>query len=234
MNAQDLRLDYFKIYDVVEDRTVDYSVALQGQFDKERKIAARLLFLGCFANPVSKNGEPFYNPNAHLTWYQLYQPKLRWHPTRRVLVENQFGKQEIRIGGPLDLFRGRQPALLAPAQKGDEGRFPARLDHFKLYFVVEGKPLDNEIVTLQDQFGSEEVTVTDLVAFGTPVKKEYKGKVSPIHNEEAHLMIYRITPQSPPSVESVAVLDQFDRHHLDLGDSLGLAVPSVKLKWEEL
>jgi hypothetical protein len=47
-------------------------------------------------------------------------------------------------------------------------------------------------------------------------------------------MIYRITPQSQPSVESIAVLDQFDKYHLALGESLGLAVPSVKLKWEEL
>ena len=232
MNAQDLRLDYFKIYNVV-DRRVDYQVTLQGQSDRERK-NAELLFLGCFANPVSKNGEPLYNPNAHLTWYQLYQPKLTRPPTRRVVVENQFGKQKVLIGAPVDLLRRRQQALFAPAQKGDEGKFPVDLDHFKLYWVLKGGPLDNEIVALQDQFGSEEVTVTDPVAFGIPVKKEYKGKVSPIHNEKAHLMIYRITPQSRPPVEAVAVLDQFDRHYLDFGESIGLAVPSVKLEWEEL
>jgi hypothetical protein len=199
MNAQELRLDYFKIYDVTDYR-VEYWVVLKGQFDEEPE-KAELLSLEYFANPVSKGKEPIYNRNAHLTWYALYQP----------------------IPEP----------LLAPAQKRQEGsQFPVELDHFKLYWVLE---LETEPVlkslALQDQFGSEEVRVTYPVAFGVPVQKEYQGKVSPIHNEKAHLMIYSITPRL--FKQTRVIRDQFGRRYLVFLGSVRLAVPSVKLEWEE-
>jgi hypothetical protein len=34
----------------------------------------RLKLLDFFANPVSKNGEPLYDKNAHLAWYRGVQP----------------------------------------------------------------------------------------------------------------------------------------------------------------
>jgi len=222
MNAQELRLDYFNIYDVVDYR-VDYQVALQGQFDEEPK-KAELLSLSNFANPVSKNKEPIYNPHAHLTWYALYQPIPE--PTRIVVVENQFGQQKIVIGMPR--------AFAAPAQKRQKGsQFPEDLDHFKLYWVLEGEPV-SKVVALQDQFGIEEMGETKVswpLALGVPVKKEYRGEVSPIHNEEAHLMIYRITPRSLK--QGRGVRDQFDGRDLTFRLSVLLAAPSVKLRWEE-
>jgi hypothetical protein len=223
MNAQELKLDYFTIYDVVDYR-VEYKVALQGQFDEEPK-EAELLALSNFANPVSKNKEPIYDPNAHLTWYWLYQPIPE--PTRRVGVGNQFGEQEILIGKPT--------ALLAPAQKErEESQFPEGLDHFKLYWVLRGRePVDKD-VALQDQFGIEEMGQTRVmypILFGVPVKKEHRGKVSPIHNEEAHLMFYRIMPWK--CKQSRGVRDQFDGRDLTFLQSVLLAVPSVKLEWGE-
>lgn len=220
MNAQELNLDYFKIYDV-KDYRVEYWVALQGQFDEEPE-KAELLVLSYFANPVSKNRESIYDRNAHLTWYWLYQPIPE--PTRMVVVENQFGQQKIVIGKPA--------ALLAPAQKRQkDSQFPMELDHFKLYWVLERESVDKS-VALQDQFGSEEARVTYPVAFGVPVQKEYEGKVSHIHNDEAHLMIYSITPQSLRQTR--VVRDQFGRHYLIFLRSVGLAAPSVKLEWQEL
>jgi hypothetical protein len=223
MDTQDLKLDYFKIYDV-KDYRLRYRVTLQGQFDKEAE-EAELLFLSYFANPVSKNQEPIYNRNAHLTWYWLYQPIPE--PTRKVAVENQFGRQRILIGKP--------SALLAPAQKRQRGsQFPMDLDHFKLYWVLEGEPV-NQGVELQDQFGDEGAKVLYPILFGVPVNKRYKEKVSPIRNKKAHLVIYRITPR--PLQQAGAVRDQFSgRRYRELSflRSVLLAVPSVKLEWKEV
>lgn len=220
MNAQELKLDHFKIYDVMDNR-VDYQVTLQGQFDEEPE-EAELLVLSHFANPVSKNQEPLYNHNAHLTWYRLYQPMPE--PTRTVVVENQFGQHTLLIGRPF--------ALLAPAQKRERGsQFPVELDHFKLYRVLGGEPLDEQ-VTLQDQFGSQEARVIFPLAFGVPVRKAYLGHISPIHNEKVHLLIYRITSQ--PVREGRPVRDQFGRRYLCFFRSVGLAVPSLKQEWNEI
>jgi hypothetical protein len=226
MNAQELKLDYFTIYDVADYR-VEYKVALQGQFDEEPKEAV-LVALSYFANPVSKNREPIYDPNAHLTWYALYQPEPE--RPRTVVVENQFGQQTIWIGRPW--------ALAVPAQKetgGPEGLspFPEGLDHFKLYWVLEGEPV-NKVVALQDQFDIEEAGETKVsfpFLFGVPVKKEYRGEVSPGYNEEAHLMIYRITPRLWEQARGVR--DQFVARDLTFLQRVLLAVPSVKLEWEE-
>lgn len=220
MNAQDLKLDYFKIYDV-GDYKVDYRVRLQGQFDEEPE-DAELMLLSYVANPVSKNGEPIYNRNAHLTWYWLY-PRIP-EPTRNVVVENQFGQQKIIIG--------KSPALLVPAQKRERGsQFPVDLDHFKLYWVLEGERV-NQGVELKDQFVSEEAKVLYPLLFGVPVRKEYQGDVSPVHNAKAHLLIYRITPRSLQQAR--AVHDQFGTRYLFFLRSVLLAVPSIKPEWEEL
>ncbi|MGK7914493.1 MAG: hypothetical protein AB4038_02965 [Prochloraceae cyanobacterium] len=217
MNAQDLRLDYFKIYDV-RDYRVNYRIDLQGQFDEEAE-KAELFTLTHFATPVSKNQEPIYNRNAHLLWYRLYQPMPE--PSRIVEVENQFGLMKIFIGKPY--------ALLAPASKRGN-QFPVELDHFKLYQVLDGEPV-NQKVALQDQFGSIEAKVLYPLFFGVPVKKTYRENVSPIYNEKAHLIIYRITPRSLQEVSYVR--DQFDKYFLYCFRSLGLAVPSLKLRWNE-
>jgi hypothetical protein len=220
MNAQELKLDYFKIYQVVEQEA-GYRVALQGQFDEELE-DAKLLYLEYFANPVSKNQEPFHDRNAHLAWYRIYQPKP--DPLRRVVVENQFGRQGVIIGKPL--------ALLAPALKREKrSQFPEGLDHYKVYWVLEGEPVGKD-VTLQDQFGREETRIADPIAFGVPARKEHGDKVSRIRNDNAHLMIYRISPRSSPQAK--VVRDQFRLRYLYFLCSVRLAVPSVKLEWEEL
>ena len=72
MTAKELRLDYFQIYDVA-NRPAEGSVLLQGQFD-QTPLKMQLALLDFFANPVSKNGEPIYDKNAHLAWYRGAQP----------------------------------------------------------------------------------------------------------------------------------------------------------------
>lgn len=126
MTAKELKLDYFKIYDM-EDRKVQSKVLLKGQFDR-RPQPMQLALLDCFANPVSINGEPLYDKNAHLAWYRGLRSR---EPIRRVVLQNQFGKIQIWVG--------TGSGLLVPTQKVERGsKFPEALDHYKVYRVVDG------------------------------------------------------------------------------------------------
>ena len=220
MNAQDLRLDYFKIYSI-RDVQVDYKVALKGQFDQEPE-AAELMLLDYFATVVSKNDEPIYDKNANLTWYCLTTPFPE--PQRVVQIENQFGQHEIVIG--------KARGLLAPAPRRSIDLLRTRLDHFKLYEVLNGKALE-QWVAIKDQFGEEKVEIYCPIYFGTPVQKTYNDKNSPIHNEKAHLIIYRITP-TQRLIRPILVRDQFRQSYVQFLWDVGLAIPSLKLKWDEI
>ncbi|HEY3115516.1 MAG TPA: hypothetical protein VGK54_02125 [Chloroflexota bacterium] len=136
MTAKELNLDYFKFYDV-ENREAAADLLLRGQFDR-RPQKTRLRLLDFFANPVSKNGEPLYDKNAHLAWYRGVQPS---EPIRRVLLENQFGKFDIRTG--------TGDGLLVPTQKIERGSaFPGQLDHYKVYRLVDVELAPNKVLKL--------------------------------------------------------------------------------------
>ena len=228
MTAQNLKLDYFKFYLYKPDvpgPNAPYQVSLRGQFDKGEE--CKLVLQAYFANPARKNGEPIYDPNAHLTYYRLAQSKPE--PTRVVVVENQFERQKIRIGQPF--------ALLAPAQKVRMKR-PEYLAHFKLYKVLEFEPMEAMILELGDQFvRSEKVRVKDLLAFGVPVAKKYQGQISGVTNKKAHLMFYRIASITPSQLpQHRGIRDQFSGFTMPYRPvsfvrSYALAVPTIKLEW---
>ena len=218
MTAQDLKLDYFQFYDVANQR-LGQNILVQGQFDEEPE-TIRLTQLNLFANPVSKNGEKLYNRNAHLIWYNVFDPAPE--PTRVVVVENQFGKQKILIG--------RAIGFLSPTQKYELGsKFPKELDHFKVYQVLQGEQIGKQ-VTLKDQFDGNEVIVHYPVAFAVPVRKQHLHGSFGVHNREAHLVLYRITPRTVQ--KPVLTRDQFGRHQLYVYRSILLATPSKKLEWK--
>ena len=216
MQSQDLRLDHFKIYDV-NNIDVDAQVRLQGQFDDEME-PATIRSLIHYCNPVRKNNEPFYDSDAHLAWYSIRPIP---EPMRIVVVNNQFGKDKLILGRPI--------ALLAPSRKqGHE--FSQQLDHYKVYRVLDGEPINRD-VSLTDQFGGDKTTVRYPFAFGVPVRKRHAGQEFPINNERAHLTIYRIKPSSIEVVRRSR--DQFGRHLLCFMQSTALAVPSLKESWQE-
>lgn len=219
MTAEELRLDYFKIYDL-ENREAEGDLLLRGQFDR-RPQKMRLRLLDYFANPVSKNGEALYDKHAHLGWYRGVQPP---EPVRRVVLENQFGKFDIRTGTGY--------GLLVPTQKLERGSvFPEKLDHFKVYRLVDVERVPEATLKLRDQFGSDEVKLRWPLFFAVPVMKRHGNKSYPIHNERAHLLIFSITTRELKKRIKL-------RNQLTPGAparvvrSVMLAAPSIKLEWK--
>ena len=218
MTARELKLDYFRIYDI-DNRDAKGSILTLGQFDQAKK-EGQIRILDMFAVCTMKNREPFYNKFAHLTWYRLFQESTE--PTRRVVVRNQFGDANLWIG--------KVEALLCPAQKLEDGSvFPDGLDHFKVYKVLDYGQPPNKVVALKDQFGSEKATVFIPDYFAVPVLKQAGRKEFPIHNPVAHLVIYRTT-QKTREVKTSA-MDQFGKWPIQLVRGVGLAVPTLKLRW---
>jgi hypothetical protein len=231
MNAKDFKLDYFQFYDIENPkdiRELSPLIRLRGQFDKEEPESAKPQFLKKFANPVSKNGEPIFDKNAHLNWYNLTSSDPRI--VRHVKVANQFCEQgqELMTYGVI--------ALLAPAQKRKaRGEFtrPTKLDHFKIYRVINEQRVDKPPIKLVDQFHSREASVYRPVAFAVPVTKTVNDKAYSIHNHESHLTIYQVTP-SKDIQDVIDARDQFGTHRsLKMGVSYLLAVPSKKVEWKE-
>ena len=218
-SAKSLKLDYFKIYDVANQMLHD-SVTLQGQFDAEPE-TARVLGIDFFANVASKNGEAVFDRRAHLTWYRVFDPSPE--PMRRVLVENQFGEQPLVIGPVKD--------MLVPARTYTDPKVGVSplLDHFKVYRVLDGAPVDRP-VTLKDEFRIEKGKVGVPIAFAVPAVKTHAGTSSPIKNDQAHLVIYRFTPREIKKI--FRTRDQFSGHWLTASRTVGLAAPSIKKSWK--
>ena len=219
MTARELKLDYFKFYDV-ENRGAEGNVLLQGQFD-QRPQKMQLRLLDFFANPVSKNGEPLYDKNAHLAWYRGVQPA---EPLRSVVLENQFGKFDIRTGTGY--------GLLVPTQKVERGSaFPEGLDHFKVYRLLDVERVPEKGMKLQDQFGTEEAGLRLPLFLAVPATKRHRDQVYPIHNERAHLLIFSITTREV--AKRITLRNQFAKGvTVPVVRSLMLAVPSLKRQWK--
>lgn len=232
MNAKDFKLDYFEFYELEEPKNLGELsplITLRGQFDEDHPEWARPRVLRRFGNPVSKNGEPIFDKNAHLTWYRITSSDGAIR--RSVTVANQFWKK----GQELVIYEAL--AMLAPAQKrvpGAEFSKPAKLGHYKIYHVLNETTVEGPPVKLADQFQDREAEVYRAVGFAVPVAKELQGKEFPIQNPKAHLTIFR-TKHSNEMPNVIDARDQFGTHRrLKMGVSYLLAVPSKKIDWKEL
>jgi len=217
-------LDHFKCYWAEGAEPVLDVVYLEDQFGAVNATVEWPLFFG---NPVEKWHDevvtPIWNPDHHLTVYNItYEEEPQdW----LVEVNNQFGNQELTVFGPV--------ALAVPTQKLIPGGHeqPVGLDHFLLYEVIEGPPVEVMVVSLNDQFGEEpEVWVLAPVLFANPVRKTHDYDVTEIENPEAHLVFYEIVSTGPFAPE-VLVVNQFGEQILDVYDPLLLAVPSEKTRF---
>lgn len=231
MNAKDLKLDYFQIYDLDNPVKAGHIpwFQLQSVFD-EKPVEVKLNALIKFADRVSKNGEPLFNPDAHLTGYALREYSAPFR-RRTVVVANQFfpNAEELVIYQMVGVF--------VPAQKRTEKQAvftkPPELSHYVVYRVISGPQFKSQTIELKDQFISRKVSVFEPRFFAIPAIKWYKDKKYVGGNPDIPLVIYQMTPsKNLPDV--ISARDQFlARRGLKLGISYRLAVPSKMHKWHE-
>jgi hypothetical protein len=216
-----LPLDHFKGYNLVEPvAAMPNEVYLEDQFSA---FAAEATVAWEFFNPVEKNGEPLWYPDNHLMSFDIIHGEV--FPNWFVVVDNQFGLQELILGSPVK--------LAVPTWKLDPGPHgpPMDLDHFLFYEVLDGLVLDIP-VTLLDEFAYEENVVIEPRFFANPVQKTH-GDVTPILNPWGHLVVYQITPV--PYFVPVVADNQFATEvPLIAVESYYLAVPTEKWYYEEI
>jgi len=226
------QLDHFLSYPVTEEpEYVGQNVTLDDQLLVE-SILAEVWHSYDFINPAAKtlteSWPPIVHPDYHLTWYDIhYDNGGSWFVT----VENQFGKQELVVSGPI--------GLLVPTWKKSPGVHepPVGLDHFLVYGVVPGDPVEPIPVWVRDQFSPPSgglVGVADPIYFAVPAEKTVGFDVTYITNPLTHLVFYDILGAEWPC-PSVLVEDQFHEHTPILGASAYmLGVPSLKLSAEPI
>jgi len=210
-----------------------WRVRLKGQFDTS-PVAATARGPFRVALPVAKRRPGhkgvIHDPGTCLTWYQLKQASPERPPG--VVVTNQFGTQEFRLGRPEFLLaRGRRktPVTKVP------GLFPRRPrpDHFKCYTVLNGAPVAVavDLSSPPSPKKGESVKVGRPVLFCVPVDKHVKpagqgAKIYRVRNKRLHLTVYEITERKTKRI--ISATDQFGSHTLKVSSSRYLCVPSRK------
>lgn len=220
VRAQPPVLDHLLCYRGPSGPASPVPVTLEDQFDAAAGRSAQGVVTEAsrFCNPVDKNGEGIFDPDAHLTWYTFAADAPGPVPSQ-VTVRNQFGEQVLQLGGP--------DTLAVPTQKLAPGShdFPADLDHFKCY-DASGDPIGLE-VTLEDQFRNMTALVAAPTKLCNPAKKTHNGLFD-IKHPEAHLVCYSLD-QVSPFIGSVSIRNQFEEGlTFDATTPATLCVPSEK------
>jgi len=192
-------LDHFRCYSNT-GHPAGLTALLEDQFDERLEKVEEVVVVWPigFCNPVAKTipspgGGPgqttdILHATHHLTMYEIRETTRQRHPTWKVTVDNQFGRQT--------LFATKPVLLGVPTQKVSvEGEptglgLPVDLNHFKCY-QAKGAPL-NAAVTLEDQFETTDVLVVEPVLFCNPVEKTVGTTIAEIEDPEAHLTCYNL------------------------------------------
>jgi hypothetical protein len=196
-------LDHFKCYKTRTDGSfVPRDVTLVDQFESTSALVEKPSRL---CNPANKNNEGITDPTAHLMCYDINQATP--FTPRHVLVNNQFGEQELVVTKPFQLCN--------PATKDEVGNFEdLNLDHMKCYRVrrAVGSPRVNPTITVQDQFETRTAQVFRPHILCNPVDKNGSG----IQNRDCHLVCYRLRASLPIfRSQPVTIEDQFSAQNLD-------------------
>ena len=103
-------------------------------------------------------------------------------------------------------------------------------DHFKFYEVDSETALPiEEVVQLDDQFGTFEAMVGKAISFGNPVEKVHGDTVSPIVDDTRHYTLYELIYEEEPQAWKVMINNQFqDDVELTVFGPYYLAVPTQK------
>jgi hypothetical protein len=115
--------------------------------------------------------------------------------------------------------------LRVPTEKEELG-FPKRLNHYWCY-QAEGPPVSRS-VTLDDQFGTDEVRVERPKLFCNPVEKTYAGVTSRIVERQAHLTCYEIFGPQRTTATTFGGRNQFGQDMFTVTSFDLLCEPSEK------
>jgi hypothetical protein len=210
--AQVLPENHYLVYEVPQVYTYAGPIELGDQFGFF--VTPDAIF-DKFANPVSKNGEPIFDPMLHQTWWNIFDPQSVWW----VLIANQFGQQRWMLKD------GRY--LVLPALKNQPGTLPL-WNHYKCYDAAG--PELNIPVVLQDQFGVRQMIATKPKLFCNPVVKIMPdGMHYPIVYPEVHLACYELQPPQPLGIAAMAY-DQFGMWDMTILEPCWLCLPTIKLQ----
>jgi parallel beta-helix repeat protein len=85
--------DHYLLYKVLDGKLLDVPVLLTDQFTSEEVMVLKPVY---FANPVSKDGSPVEDPEAHLVFYQIVGAQY----AGEVSIHNQFGMADLEVSNP--------------------------------------------------------------------------------------------------------------------------------------
>jgi len=218
-------LDHFKCYLSAEIPSAagvfpGTEVFLQDQFTPAGVLIPSFAYRPVrFCNPVKKTlpdgtVTPVSDFNAHLTLYTLASSVL--HPSRRVVISNQFGQKRLMTTQPI--------ALLVPTAKNTQPP-PEDLDHFECYRATG--PTLRVKPQLSDQFQDTTNRVVRPIALCNPVTKRHGDIVTPIKHPDDHLVCYSITPVDFSG--QAQIRNQFQAAVFGIKAADILCVPSKKL-----
>ncbi|HEY6251872.1 MAG TPA: hypothetical protein VI685_18085 [Candidatus Angelobacter sp.] len=237
-------LDHFRCYFIPNQPVLNIPIMLQDQFDAALPTPQsweniNQLTLGRICATVYKHNYntnkdyPQYNPNHHLTMYQINpQPIIpRW-----VWAVDQFypGAHLLEVSDARFLLvptgKVLLPSTTPPSPSPD-------LDHYKCYQACDA--LSNVPVRLKDQFYLEGVTTLWPVLFCNPVVKvRPPAPTTPIQKPNDHLTCYATTPSAFPGLPNpnnpnggIYIWNQFEKGPKTVQKPDLLCVPTTKWAW---
>ena len=214
-------VDHFRCYPFPQQQAQAKRVGMSDQFTPNTFRITLSITPAKFCDPVQKtvNGAvtPILDPNHHFVMYAVTVPTPGYDAT----ISNQFGTQDLALSGPTILA---VPAGLTPLSPS------ADLDHYECYAAqLLNQQFNSPLVTLQDAFITEDVTVILPVLFCNPMIKSFNG-LTTIQHPDTHLTCYSTSPAHAQS-GNVNTTDQFFTKAYPIETPDWLCVPSLKLKW---
>ena len=164
---------------------------------------------------------------THLKIYPIkrLKPGKDQLPPHGVMVDNQFGQQQLKVGAATGLMVPTTKGLAGPPPPPNPAAYS--YEHYKCYKAA-GKALKLP-VQLADQFGSGPAIVVKAMQLCNPAAKQHNGAIDPIRIPDRHLVCYGIKSKLKPVLAGPAfAVNQFGLEQLKLGAAKTLCVPSLK------
>ena len=220
-------IDHFLVYNAWNGtQYIGENVTVEDQFGAVNATVEDPI---AFVNPAAKWHDgvlsPIGYPDFHAISYNITcEGELgEW----LVVVENQFGVQNLTVSGPM--------RLITPAQKLEPHYHdqPVGAFHSLSYNCIAGEAV-NQAVDLSDEFGNfTGVLATNPFSLCNPASKIHGSNVTEMPNVgDVCWVSYMLSPPYYPF--QVKAVDQFGEENLDLVGPMFLVVPSRILSYERI